>query len=184
MSPPDDPAQGDEGGAPPTVALEPIAEEKAGVLRTLYELYAYDFSQYVRLRLGPEGRFDVPIGGEWWSRDDHHPFFIRRHGELCGFALVRRGSQITGAREPMDVAEFFVVRGWRRARVGTAAAHAVFAAFPGPWEVRVQLANDPALAFWARALETFAGRPAIRSTFAAKGVEWQLFRVDLSPSRP
>jgi predicted acetyltransferase len=184
MSPPNEPTQGADGAASPAIALEPIAEERAGVLRNLYELYAYDFSQYVRLRLGPEGRFDVPIGAEWWSRDDHHPFFIRRDGELCGFALVRRGSQVTGALEPMDVAEFFVLRARRRARVGTAAAHAVFAAFPGPWEVRVQLANDPALAFWAQALETFAARPVIRSTFAAKGVEWRLFRVDLAPSRP
>jgi predicted acetyltransferase len=171
----------DPSAASASILLAPIAREQVPVLRNLYELYAHDFSERVPLSLDREGRFAVAIDDAWWTRDDHHPFFILREEELCGFALVRRGSRVTDAPEPMDVGEFFVLRRWRRTRVGTAAAHALFATFPGPWEVRVQQSNGPALAFWMRALETFADRPVTFSRFDAKGVEWRLFRVDLSP---
>ena len=61
------PASGAFGA--PSIVLDPIAKEKLPVLRSLYELYVHDFTEYVRLPLGPEGRFDVPIGDEWWHRD-------------------------------------------------------------------------------------------------------------------
>jgi predicted acetyltransferase len=175
------PTASDSSAAPGSIALAPIAREQVPVLRNLYELYAYDFSERVQLSLDHDGRFAVAIDDAWWSRDDHHPFFILRDDELCGFALVRHGSRVTSAPEPMDVGEFFVLRRWRRSRVGTTAAHALFARFPGRWEVRVQQTNGPGLAFWMRALETFADRPVTCSRFEAAGVEWRLFRVDLSP---
>ena len=97
--------------SPLPVVLEPCAQEQAPTLRNLFELYAYDFSEVVPLELNSDGRFDVGVGEHWWSSEDHFPFLIRHDHKLCGFALVRKGSRLTGASDVMDVAEFFVVRG-------------------------------------------------------------------------
>ena len=62
-------------------ALEPIAKDQAPILHNLFQLYAHDFSEYVPLELGGNGRFDVTIGEQWWNRDGHFPFFIRWNGK-------------------------------------------------------------------------------------------------------
>jgi predicted acetyltransferase len=164
------------------VVLEPVARERAAALRNLFELYVHDFSELLPLDLGEDGRFDVAVGDEWWTRGDHFPFFIRCDGKLAGFALARRGSRVApDDGDTMDVAEFFVVRGARGRGVGAAAARALFAAFPGRWEVRIRRANAAALRFWSRAAEAWAGAPVARGTFSAKGVEWDFLRVPAPP---
>ena len=160
------------------VTLERIERESAPILGNLLELYAHDFSEILPLTLRESGRFDLSFGDAWWTRDDHFPFFIRVGGRLAGFALVRRGSRLTASDDVMDVAEFFVIRGVRRLGVGTRAAHAVFARFPGSWEVRVRRANAPAMKFWARALEGWLGRAATSGSLSFEGVDWNVFRID------
>jgi predicted acetyltransferase len=145
------------------------------VLANLLELYVHDFSELVRVELKPHGRFDLPIDERWWSDAGHFPFFLRRGDELCGFVLVRRGSRVTNDPTALDVAEFFVVRGARRQGVGLGAVHALLAALPGRWEVRVRRNNHAALAFWQRALAPASVRV---TSFEASGASWQLLSVD------
>ena len=159
------------------VTIARIAKEDAAVLSNLLQLYAHDFSEHVALELRESGLFDVAPSEKWWSEGTHFPFLIRARGNLAGFALVRQGSHLTHDARVFDVAEFFVVRGARRDGVGRSAAHAIFTAFPGPWEVRVRRSNAAALAFWLRAIETWTGSPAPIEPFAADGVDWNLLRV-------
>jgi len=176
-----DPSTAD--GAEPTrprVALEPIAREQADILQNLAELYAHDFSEYVPLDLKPTGRFEVNFGERWWS-DGHHAFFIRCDEKLCGFVLVQRGSKFTGATDVMDIAEFFVIRGARRRKVGVTVAHRLFTDFPGTWEIRVRQGNSAALEFWSRALEEWRGRPVAPTRVTFEGADWILFRIAAEP---
>ena len=50
------------------------------------------------------------------------------------------------------MAEFFVMRKYRRRGIGRQAAADVFARFAGPWQVRQQRSNPAATAFWRRAI--------------------------------
>jgi len=161
----------------PRVVLEPIGKEQAPVLQNLVELYAHDFSEHVPLDLKPTGRFDISLGDRWWT-DGHYPFFIRYDEKLCGFALVRRGSKFTGAMDVMDVAEFFVIRGARRRNVGATAAHSLFTAFPGGWEIRVRQSNAAALQFWSSAVEEWVGRPVASAQVSFEGVDWNVLRIE------
>jgi predicted acetyltransferase len=165
----------------PLVVLEPVVRDQAFVLANLFELYVHDFSEQVPLDLQPNGRFDLPIDESWWQNVDHFPFFIRVGGKLCGFALVRRGSRVTAEADVMDLAEFFVVRGARTKGVGTGAAHALFAAFPGRWEIRVRQSNVAAGKFWRKVAERLAVGAATVAAFSAKGVEWEVLRLDSMP---
>jgi predicted acetyltransferase len=162
----------------PQVALEPVAKDQKPVLRNLFELYVHDFSEHVPLDIKPSGRFDIPLGDQWWTGDDHFPFFLRWNGKLTGFALARKGSRITDARDVMDVAEFFVLRGARGKGVGTSAAHALFAAFPGRWEVRVLRSNVAALKFWLRTAETWLHRPVSSRPVLFHGADWDVVQLD------
>jgi predicted acetyltransferase len=162
----------------PPIDLEPIQRDRASILQNLFELYVHDFSEQVPLRLQASGRFELSPGEVWWTRDDHFPYFIRWRGDLTGFALVRQGSRATQAVDVMDVAEFFVLRGARRAGVGTRAAHALFGLFPRAWEVRVRRTNAAALSFWTRAVESWTGEPAAMMPMSIEGVEWNVLRFD------
>jgi predicted acetyltransferase len=165
------------------IALEPIAKVDAPVLHNLFELYAHDFSEYVPLGIKSNGRFDIPIEDGWWTRDDHFPFFVRYNGQLSGFVLAALGSRVTSDRDVMDVDEFFVVRGVRRKGVGTWTAHALFATFPGRWEVRVIKTNVPAMKFWSRVIESWLGEPVAGEPFVTDGVDRDLFRFESRPRK-
>lgn len=150
------------------LTLEPIAEARAEVLERLFQLYAHDWSEHLPLPLGEDGRYPVSVSREWWTAPGRWPFFLRDDGSLAGFALVSRGSRVGGSSTAMDMGEFFVVRGARRRGVGAAAVRALFARFPGPWEIRVRRSNGPARAFWARIVGA-----SVRSELI-DGVEWEV----------
>lgn len=166
------------GTTRPEVVLEPIAKDQASVLANLLELYVHDFSEHVPLDIKPNGRFDLPLEERWWTAEDHYPFFVRWKSQLAGFALVRRGSRVTGASDVMDIAEFFVLRGARKRGVGTSAARALFAAYPGKWEIRIRKTNPAALKFWLRVVESWSGGPVSSNSFSSQGVDWDVIRIE------
>ena len=165
----------DEGG----VCLDPVLEAQAAVLRNLFELYVYDFSEQLPIDVQASGRFELAPGDQWWTVENHFPFFIRVDGKLAGFALVRRGSRVTGALDTMDVAEFFVLRGKRRQGVGREAARALLAAFPGPWEIRVRRTNGVASRFWSAAIEACTAQRPEPIAVSIDGVDWDVLRTSL-----
>jgi adenosylhomocysteine nucleosidase len=161
---------------PTEVTLEPVHRDRASVLHNLFELYVHDFSEQLALKIQASGRFELSPGDAWWTRDDHFPYLVHWRGELAGFALVRRGSRVTHARDVMDVAEFFVLRGARRKGVGIRAAHELFRAFPETWELRVRRTNLAALHFWSRAAESWTGAAVAASPVSIEGLEWHVLR--------
>jgi predicted acetyltransferase len=53
------------------------------------------------------------------------------------------------------MAEFFVLRKYRRAGVGTRAAHRIFGTYAGEWEVRQRSTNVSATSFWRTAISVY-----------------------------
>lgn len=124
-------------------------------LAGLFELYAYDFSEILDLDVGDDGRFQPPPLDAYWTDPTHHPFLIRVDEKLAGFALVQERSRLTGNDGVRDVAEFFVMRRYRRHGVGVHAASFLFDQFRGPWEVRQKPENHHATAFWRNAIARY-----------------------------
>ncbi|HEX8293404.1 MAG TPA: GNAT family N-acetyltransferase [Pyrinomonadaceae bacterium] len=164
------------------VDVIPAPPEQAPVLANLLELYAHDFSEFVDLKLGPDGRFGYEHLPLYWEEPGRHPFLIQAGGQLAGFVLVRRGSEISRDAGAWDVAEFFVARGFRRLGVGTKAAHELWRKFPGRWEVRVMERNRKAKAFWERAVKDFVGEPVVPVTFDEGGTVWHVFSFESRPA--
>ena len=124
--------------------VEARLEDKP-VVRRLLELYLHDFSEFTGADVDARGRFGYPYFDVYWTEPARHPFLFRTTGRWAGFAFVRAGT-------PHDMAEFFVLRKYRRSGLGVAAALQLFGRFPGEWQVRQMTANVGATAFWRRAI--------------------------------
>jgi predicted acetyltransferase len=152
--------------------------EDEPVLANLLELYSHDFSEFIELTLGPDGRFGYEHLHSYWEEPGRHPFIITADRRLAGFAFVRKGSEISNDAEVWDMAEFFVARGLRRHGVGTKAAREVWVKFPGRWEVRVSERNQKAKEFWRRAIDEFLGEACEPTPHAKDGQIWHVFSFE------
>lgn len=162
------------------VGIEIIAasHEQEPILANLLELYIYDFSEFMDLKLDPLGRFGYPPLSLYWTEPHRFPFLIAVDGHWAGFVFVHKGSQISGDEHIWDMAEFFILRGYRRLGIGTQVAAEIWKKFSGTWEVRVIDQNQKAAAFWERAIEDFTGTAVDQTSFVKDGKSWQVFSFD------
>lgn len=131
-------------------------------MERLLQLYLHDFSELAPRRsiygeVDASGLFPYPPGLDGYRREpDREPLLIRADGAVAGFVLLNRWSALD---RPVDraVAEFFVLRKYRRAGVGTRAALQAFRDRPGRWEVAVASRNPAALRFWRHVAQALPG---------------------------
>lgn len=140
-----------------TTSLSPVLVGERSILDNLAQLYCHDWSELTPLEAGPDGRFDALVLAPYWLDDWRHPLLVRVDGKVAGFALIAARSRLTGRAGVFDMAEFFIMRGYRRRGVGLTAACAAFERFRGPWEVRQRVENPTATAFWRRTIGEFTG---------------------------
>ena len=155
------------------VALEQVPAGRRQVLDALMQLYLYDFSGHAPLssvhgEVDEEGRFTYTFLDTYWQEPGRMPFLVRADGRIAGFVLVNRWSALD---RPLDsaVAEFFVLRKYRLARVGMRAAHLVFSRLRGRWEVPVAAYNQEALLFWRSVVQSL---PVTMEEHTGDGRRW------------
>jgi predicted acetyltransferase len=118
-----------------TVISEATASDR-DILANLLQLYTHDFTDFEDWNIGDDGRFsDEPVQ-RWLDDPLRQPYIIRIDEKIAGFALVDRGSRISGDPDVIDMGEFFIMRRYRRQGVGTDAARWLFERYPATWEVR------------------------------------------------
>jgi predicted acetyltransferase len=168
-------------GFPVEVVAAP--PEQSVVVANLFELYAHDFSEFHDVEPGEDGRFGFSKLPLYWSDPKRRAFLIQCRGKLAGFALVKQGSEVTEDDSVWDMAEFFVLRRYRRDGVGTEAARQIWTRYPGRWEVRVMEANKAAQAFWTRAIESVLDRAITPLRVRIADRDWLVFALDSAPGR-
>ena len=133
-----------------------MSPDAAPLLSNLLELYIHDLSEIFPLEVGADGRFGYSRLPLYWSEpESRHAFLIKTGATIAGFALATRGSPVTDDPTDLDVAEFFVLRSYRRTGVGRQAASLLWNRLPGQWVVRVSEANRAGLPFWRRTVEEY-----------------------------
>jgi predicted acetyltransferase len=162
-----------------TLSLDAATAADAGLLGNLLELYSYELSDvFPSVVLGPDGRFGYPQLPLYWSEPSRRfAFLIRVDGQVAGFALATRGSS---AADPqvLDVAEFFVLRRYRRRGFGQLAARHLWCRLPGSWTVRIAEGNRIALAFWADVLAAVIPGEVKESTRLIESMSWRVYAFD------
>ncbi len=160
------------------IELVPAAPEQESVLANLLELYIHDFSEFHHLELADTGRFGYPHLALYWSEADRHPYLVKVDDKLAGLVLVKKGSEMSPGEAVWDMAEFFIVRAYRRLGIGMQVAHQVWGRFPGRWEIRVMQSNRSGLNFWQRAITSFNGEPVHPVRFEKNGEPWSIFAFE------
>jgi predicted acetyltransferase len=145
------------------VSLIPAPESQSQIITNLIQLYKYDFSEFAEVgspygEVGPDGRFIYEGLDSYWREDGRVALTVEADGRLAGFVLVNRWSALNRSPDHA-VAEFFVLRKYRRIGVGSRAAKALFERWPGGWEVAVARYNKPALSFWRKAIRAAVDGP-------------------------
>lgn len=131
------------------IKLEKAAIEQKSVLRNLLELYNYEFTEFEPDDVDEHGLYGYKYLDHYWTEEGRHPFFIRVDGKLAGFVLVREIGTSHG-NSVYSMAEFFVMKKYRKTGVGRKAANMVFDTFIGEWKVSEIEKNVPAQCFWRR----------------------------------
>ena len=124
--------------------------EKAdiSVLRQLLEFYCYDFSEFILTDVNEHGKFEYSYLDLYWIEPDRYPYFIVVDGKYAGFVLVNKDFMMLKDLTGHSMAEFFVMRRYRRKGIGKYAAKAIFQLHPGPWEISLVMLNEASLIFW------------------------------------
>lgn len=162
---------------PREVVLDLATFADATLLSNLLELYMHDLSvAFPNIELRPDGRFGYRGLELYWSEPERRfPFLIRCDGRVAGFALVTRGSPASEDPDVFDVAEFFVLRRYRRSGVGRRAAALLWNRFPGRWIVRVSEGNPGAVPFWADVIADYTGGAATELKRPGNPHAWRVF---------
>jgi predicted acetyltransferase len=117
------------------------------VIENLMQFYIYDFSEYVSHDVEEDGLFrPYPHLKEYWKEKDKFPYIIRKDKKYIGFVLVKFIR--TEERNYFSIAEFFIMRKYRREGIGTEVATQIFNLHKGKWEVWQKENNQPARIFW------------------------------------
>lgn len=139
------------------VDLSRVSRSEKPILRHLLQLYLHDFSEFMPCDVSRHGLFSYPYLDLYWTEAGRYPYLIRVDGRIAGFILVNSHTYLDGPPETKAIAEFFIMRAYRRRHVGAQAARLVFSLFPGPWEVQETHANTVAQAFWRKVLSDYTG---------------------------
>jgi len=163
------------------IDLIPATPVHQPLLSNLLQLYIHDFSELIPLELEPNGRFAYPDLPLYWSETSRFPFLATVDGAWAGLVFIRHVESPEEEQSYWDMAEFFVLRRYRRRGVGTRLAHLAFKRFPGPWQVRVMESNAAATQFWRRAIEGFTGVSQSPTRSTIEGAQWWIFRFESRP---
>lgn len=123
-------------------------------LARMLELYQHDLSDLWDQDLDLHGEYGYALD-RYFDDPRCHAFVFTVDGRYAGFALVDDAVRLPDGERWM--AQFCVLKKYRRQGVGAQAARAVFERLPGRWQVGQMPGNAAALAFWRRVIDGFTG---------------------------
>jgi predicted acetyltransferase len=128
------------------------SKEYKPIFENLMQFYIYDFSEYIELDVEENGLFKpYHYLEEYWAEENNRfPYIIKKNNKYVGFVLVKRIE--SESRTYFSVAEFFIMKKYRRNGVGKAIAFEIFKLHKGQWEVYQKETNKPAQIFWSKVI--------------------------------
>lgn len=135
------------------VTIEKIEENELNTLNKLVELAAYDLSELSGSDINENGLYVMNFDSRNWFEDaNFHLYFIRVEGILVGFIAIRKILE----ENIIYLNHFFILRKFRRQKVGKEAAIKAFNLFSGKWRVSQFDWNIPAQIFWRKIVKEYS----------------------------
>lgn len=152
------------------------------ILYNLARFYAYDISEFFGDEPGWEmeddGLYGVGVDYKKYFEDSNSfPFLVRYKNELAGFAIIDKDSIDPSA--DFNMAQFFILRTYKRKGLGKQIAFQCFEKFKGSWEVHVMPKNETAHRFWRSIIHEFTSNNFSEKILKNKNDEERItFRFD------
>ncbi|OGO87115.1 MAG: hypothetical protein A2Y24_05910 [Clostridiales bacterium GWE2_32_10] len=125
--------------------------EDKSVLYNIMQLYYYDLSEFEsetdKFDINSHGLYDTKYLDHFWTEEGRYPYIAKSDGKISGFVLIRKTDPNVFAYE---VSEFFVLRKYRKLKIGSFMTENIFNIHNGHWEIRTLLNNIPAQDFWRK----------------------------------
>lgn len=145
--------------------------EQKPIIAQLYELYTYEMTDLADFDIGNDGFYrykELPL---YWTDANKHPYLVWVNKKLAGFILVQQGSPIDEDENIWDIAEFFIMRKFRKKGIGQLAMQYILEIYKGRWQVRVWDNNPVALAFWGSTIKKLSKNTALLTQRKDQGDE-------------
>jgi predicted acetyltransferase len=128
--------------------------EHKAVIKNLMQLYMYDFSEFIDIEVEVDGLFAAYKNlDDYWNDVNRFPYIIQQGEKPIGFVFVRHVKE--QQCNHFSIAEFFVMKRYRRTGTGTAVADRLFDLHKGQWEVFQKETNIPAQLFWKSVIDEY-----------------------------
>ena len=124
------------------------------IINNLMQFYMYDFSEFVNIDIEADGFFAAYKNlDDYWNDENRFPYIIQNEERPIGFALVRLIE--SAQRSYYSIAEFFVLKKYRKKGIGKQIAIQLFNLHKGLWEVFQRETNKPAQLFWSNVIGAY-----------------------------
>jgi predicted acetyltransferase len=144
-----------ERASMPSIELHVTHRDELETIENLMQFYMHDFSEWLPLKLGEHGFYNIQPKLDYWRNPATRPFLIKVEGELAGFVTVDGDVHIEGAEH--NIGYLFVSRRFRGQGVAKFVVSTLLSRFPGQWQIFHIDANQPARLFWAKVMPQMAG---------------------------
>lgn len=130
------------------------------IFRNLMQYYKYDSSDYTLEDPNSFGQFDYNYLDHYWTEhgikmEGREAYLVTVNQQLAGFVLVNNFNLRSASKnDTRNIAEFFIMRKWRRLGVGKYAAHEIFNTFKEAGKLNRSGKTSPPIVF---------GKPSSRS---------------------
>lgn len=158
----------------PAIELHAAQRDELETIENLMQFYTYDFSEWLPLKLGEQGFFNIQPKLDYWRKPATKPFLIKVDGELAGFVTLDDETHVAGAE--FNIGYFFVSRRFRGQGVAKFVASTLLSRFPGQWQIFHINVNQPARLFWGRILPELTGGEFTLHTLPVDGYPCTLYR--------
>jgi len=134
--------------------LTKASYQQKQIINNLMQFYMYDFSEFVNIDIEADGFFAAYKNlDDYWNDENRFPYIIQNEERPIGFALVRLIE--SDQRSYYSIAEFFVLKKYRKKGIGKQIATQLFNLHKGLWEVFQRESNKPAQLFWSNVIGAY-----------------------------
>lgn len=129
-------------------------EKHFPALENLMQFYMYDFSAYLKMDVEINGKFaPYPELKNYLNDKNKFPYILLSDGNIIGFVLIK----FVADDNYFSVAEFFIMKKYRRLGLGKKIALHIFDLHKGAWEIFQREENKSAQIFWKNVINEYTG---------------------------
>ena len=149
------------------IEVLPALIHDKSIIQRMMELYQYDFSEFANTDLDEHGYFSYSYLDYYWVESNRYPFLVRVDDKLAGFALVNQSTCLLNSQYAL--AEFFILRKYRKHGIGRQVAFHILDLFHGRWEIYQAHTNLIAKQFWQNVIEVYTAGNYIETVMEDNG---------------